>query len=268
MSTDRTQSRRTAVERRGGRLAHLVRQRISRAGRRGGPLRRRVVRGRGNGRLRHGIARATPIVQPVLPGWRARWLRIRSAMARCRRSLSSVIALICIILAYKCKQAHSAASHDSNSHPRSLGLCRRRAAAAPCRASRARARETVRRQQGGAGARRRASAPAACYPDAVVERFDDSALDGVDLVFAALPHGHSQRIARRILDAGIPFVDLGADFRLDDAATYQRWYGHAHEAPELLGRSSTAFRSSTAKPSAARKRLPRRAAMRLRRSSR
>ena len=51
-----------------------------------------------------------------------------------------------------------------------------------------------------------------------------------------LPHGHSQRIAASILDAAIPFVDLGADFRLDDAATYERWYGHAHEAPDLLGR--------------------------------
>jgi N-acetyl-gamma-glutamyl-phosphate reductase len=51
-----------------------------------------------------------------------------------------------------------------------------------------------------------------------------------------LPHGHSQRLAAAILDRGIPLVDLGADFRLDDAETYQRWYGHAHEAPELLGR--------------------------------
>lgn len=76
---------------------------------------------------------------------------------------------------------------------------------------------------------------AAAYPDALIERFD-GALDGIDLVFAALPHGHSQRIAGLIRDRGIPFVDLGADFRLNDAATYQRWYGHAHEAPELLGR--------------------------------
>jgi N-acetyl-gamma-glutamyl-phosphate reductase len=75
---------------------------------------------------------------------------------------------------------------------------------------------------------------AAAYPDFIVEKFDGS-LDGIDLVLAALPHGHSQGIAGTVLDSGIPFVDLGADFRLEDAATYERWYGHAHEAPELLG---------------------------------
>ncbi|MFL6754042.1 MAG: N-acetyl-gamma-glutamyl-phosphate reductase [Sphingomicrobium sp.] len=76
----------------------------------------------------------------------------------------------------------------------------------------------------------------AAYPSASFEKFGDGALEDVDLAFAALPHGHSQRLAALILDKGIPFVDLGADFRLDDAATYERWYGHAHEAPELLGR--------------------------------
>jgi N-acetyl-gamma-glutamyl-phosphate reductase len=74
---------------------------------------------------------------------------------------------------------------------------------------------------------------AAAYPRASLERFDGT-LKGIDLVFAALPHGHSQKIAPAILDAGIPFVDLGADFRLEDPATYERWYGHPHEVPELL----------------------------------
>jgi N-acetyl-gamma-glutamyl-phosphate reductase len=70
----------------------------------------------------------------------------------------------------------------------------------------------------------------------MVERYASAALDGIDLVFAALPHGHSQRIAPEIIERGIAFVDLGADFRLDSAEDYQRWYGEPHEAPELLGK--------------------------------
>jgi N-acetyl-gamma-glutamyl-phosphate reductase len=76
---------------------------------------------------------------------------------------------------------------------------------------------------------------AAAYPDARIDTFSEAELDGIDLVFAALPHGHSQKIAPAIFGSGIPFVDLGADFRLDDAVTYERWYGHRHEAPDLLG---------------------------------
>jgi N-acetyl-gamma-glutamyl-phosphate reductase len=34
----------------------------------------------------------------------------------------------------------------------------------------------------------------------------------------------------------VAFVDLGADFRLKSAEDYERWYGEAHEHPELLGR--------------------------------
>ena len=69
-----------------------------------------------------------------------------------------------------------------------------------------------------------------------IERFDEDSLDGVDLVFAALPHGRSQALAPAILKRGVPFVDLGADFRLRDAAAYRRWYGEEHRAPELLDR--------------------------------
>ena len=76
---------------------------------------------------------------------------------------------------------------------------------------------------------------APAYPNATIERFDGE-LDDIDLVFATLPHGKSQEIALAILDRGIPFVDLGGDFRLNDAATYERWYGQAHQAPELFDR--------------------------------
>ncbi|HEY0012697.1 MAG TPA: N-acetyl-gamma-glutamyl-phosphate reductase [Allosphingosinicella sp.] len=77
---------------------------------------------------------------------------------------------------------------------------------------------------------------ALAYPGAQVERFEPSALDGIDLVFAALPHGHSQRVAPGILDRGIAFVDLGADFRLNSADDYKLWYKEEHQAPDLLGR--------------------------------
>jgi N-acetyl-gamma-glutamyl-phosphate reductase len=77
---------------------------------------------------------------------------------------------------------------------------------------------------------------ALAYPDMKVERYAPDALDGIGLVFAALPHGQSQAIAPEIIARGIPFVDLGADFRLNDAASYESWYHEPHLAPDLLGR--------------------------------
>jgi len=77
---------------------------------------------------------------------------------------------------------------------------------------------------------------APAYPGLTVDAFDEAALDGIELVFAALPHGHSQKLAAAILARGIKFVDLGADFRLADPAAYERWYGEPHGAPELIER--------------------------------
>src|SRR5688572_11955243 len=74
------------------------------------------------------------------------------------------------------------------------------------------------------------------YPGAQVQRYAPELLDGLDLVFAALPHGHSQDIAGEIIGRGLKFVDLGADFRLHGADSYAQWYGEAHKAPDLLGR--------------------------------
>jgi N-acetyl-gamma-glutamyl-phosphate reductase len=77
---------------------------------------------------------------------------------------------------------------------------------------------------------------ALAYPGMRVDRYTPAALDGIGLVFAALPHGQSQDIAPDIIARGIPFVDLGADFRLDDAASYEQWYHEPHKAPDLLER--------------------------------
>jgi N-acetyl-gamma-glutamyl-phosphate reductase len=63
----------------------------------------------------------------------------------------------------------------------------------------------------------------------------DFAKAGLDLVFAALPHGTTQTIIKRIFSEvpAIKVVDISADFRLHDLAAYEKWYGHAHQAPEL-----------------------------------
>jgi N-acetyl-gamma-glutamyl-phosphate reductase len=55
-----------------------------------------------------------------------------------------------------------------------------------------------------------------------------------DLVFLALPHGVAAITAPELVDAGLTVVDLGADFRLQDAATYERYYEIAHPCPERL----------------------------------
>ncbi len=59
-------------------------------------------------------------------------------------------------------------------------------------------------------------------------------LDGLDLVFCALPHGESQKFVPELRARVGCIVDLAADFRLKDPALYPQWYGEAHAAPELL----------------------------------
>jgi N-acetyl-gamma-glutamyl-phosphate reductase len=55
----------------------------------------------------------------------------------------------------------------------------------------------------------------------------------LDLAFTALPHAASAPTVAALRRAGVPVVDLSADFRLHDVNLYQEWYGE-HPAPELL----------------------------------
>ena len=75
---------------------------------------------------------------------------------------------------------------------------------------------------------------ALAYPKTSFAGWDPALLQGCDLILAALPHGESQRLADELLEPGIALVDLGADFRLDNAAEFERWYGEPHARPELL----------------------------------
>ena len=54
-----------------------------------------------------------------------------------------------------------------------------------------------------------------------------------DVVFAALPHGLSQELAKTCYDAGKVFIDLGADFRLENEDYYKEWYGGTYLYKEL-----------------------------------
>ncbi|MCW2727004.1 MAG: N-acetyl-gamma-glutamyl-phosphate reductase [Frankiales bacterium] len=56
---------------------------------------------------------------------------------------------------------------------------------------------------------------------------DPAILAAADLVFLALPHGESARLAAQ-LPADLPVIDLGADHRLADPAQWERFYGGAH----------------------------------------
>lgn len=58
-----------------------------------------------------------------------------------------------------------------------------------------------------------------------------------DVVIACTPHGESVKQIDRLLGLGDRLIDLSADFRLKDPASYRRWYGHDHPRPELLERS-------------------------------
>jgi N-acetyl-gamma-glutamyl-phosphate reductase len=72
------------------------------------------------------------------------------------------------------------------------------------------------------------------------QAFIDATPDDVaalaDIVFLALPHGVSMDIAPVFLRAGKRVIDLSADFRLRDIATYEKWYGR-HTAPDDIKES-------------------------------
>ncbi|MFB7269507.1 N-acetyl-gamma-glutamyl-phosphate reductase [Streptomyces sp. NPDC056244] len=74
----------------------------------------------------------------------------------------------------------------------------------------------------------------------VLEATTGEVLAGHDVVFLALPHGQSAAVAAQ-LGEDVLVIDLGADFRLKDAADWERFYGSAHAGtwpyglPELPG---------------------------------
>ena len=55
-----------------------------------------------------------------------------------------------------------------------------------------------------------------------------------DIIFLALPHGiASEKVTQSLLKRAF-IIDLSADFRISDAAVYEKWYGVSHHAKDVL----------------------------------
>ncbi len=62
----------------------------------------------------------------------------------------------------------------------------------------------------------------------------DADLTGCDVVFFATPNGLAMKQTPQLLEAGVRVIDLAADFRIKDIATWEQWYGMSHSCAELV----------------------------------
>lgn len=69
----------------------------------------------------------------------------------------------------------------------------------------------------------------------VFESYDwEKIIRDTDIVFLALPHSASMNFAKEAIADGKIVIDLSADFRIKDAAVYEKWYKTKHVQLDLL----------------------------------
>jgi N-acetyl-gamma-glutamyl-phosphate/LysW-gamma-L-alpha-aminoadipyl-6-phosphate reductase len=61
------------------------------------------------------------------------------------------------------------------------------------------------------------------------------AVKGCDIALLALPHKVTAAKVPELIAAGVKIIDMSGDFRLRDAAVYEKFYGAKHPHPDLLG---------------------------------
>ncbi len=69
-----------------------------------------------------------------------------------------------------------------------------------------------------------------------IKKFTKNLLNDVDIIFTALPNGEAQAISKHLNNKNI-LIDLAADFRLEKAMEYQKWYKLKHQAVKLIKKS-------------------------------
>ena len=67
-------------------------------------------------------------------------------------------------------------------------------------------------------------------------KYNKRYLKDVDIIFTALPNGEAQKISKNLLKKNT-LIDLAADFRLNKAADYLKWYKQKHKAIHNISKS-------------------------------
>ena len=69
-----------------------------------------------------------------------------------------------------------------------------------------------------------------------IVKFNKKLLNDVQIVFTALPNGEAQDLSKH-LSKNHTLIDLAADFRLNKASDYLKWYKQKHRATSLIKKS-------------------------------
>lgn len=56
----------------------------------------------------------------------------------------------------------------------------------------------------------------------------------VDVIFTATPQGLCASLVNEEILSKVKIIDLSADFRIKDVATYEKWYGLEHKSPQFI----------------------------------
>ena len=79
-----------------------------------------------------------------------------------------------------------------------------------------------------------------------ITKYNKKYLSYVDIIFTALPNGEAQLISKDLLKKNT-LIDLAADFRLNKASDYQKWYKQKHKALSNIKNSIYALPEITGK---------------------
>src|SRR6056300_156848 len=67
-------------------------------------------------------------------------------------------------------------------------------------------------------------------------KFNKKLINQIDIIFTALPSGEAQIISKNLNNKTV-LIDLAADFRLEKASDYLKWYKSKHSAPQNIKKS-------------------------------